>query len=322
MKASKNRKAVIVGLFTLIGLVILIVGILTLGARHKSFGSMITIKASFPNVNGLTDGNDVWYRGVLIGNVKDISLAEDSSVVVLLEIDKDACRHLHRDVTAKIASEGLFGNRLVVLEGGSNRQPLLQDGDSIAPERIIGTQDLVATLQKNNDNLLAITTDLKTISRRIVEGEGTVGTLLRDKTLVTRMQTVVATLQQASDNTRQATSDLARYSSRLQTQGSFSNDLVSDTLLFYKLRASAAQIQDASQIINAVAGNIQTASYGLNDTNKPIGVLLHNEQVADTLRLLIQNLHSSSIKLNEDLEAIQHNFLFRGYFRKKRQAAN
>jgi phospholipid/cholesterol/gamma-HCH transport system substrate-binding protein len=35
------------------------------------------------------------------------------------------------------------------------------------------------------------------------------------------------------------------------------------------------------------------------------------------LKTTLDNLQSASKKLDEDLEALQHNFLFRGFFRKK-----
>jgi phospholipid/cholesterol/gamma-HCH transport system substrate-binding protein len=46
-------------------------------------------------------------------------------------------------------------------------------------------------------------------------------------------------------------------------------------------------------------------------------MLLHDEQAASNLKITLQNLQSGTKKLDEDLQAIQHNFLFRGFFRKK-----
>jgi phospholipid/cholesterol/gamma-HCH transport system substrate-binding protein len=45
--------------------------------------------------------------------------------------------------------------------------------------------------------------------------------------------------------------------------------------------------------------------------------LLQDTKVANQLRAIITNLESSSRKLDEDLEALQHNFLLRGFFKKK-----
>jgi phospholipid/cholesterol/gamma-HCH transport system substrate-binding protein len=46
-------------------------------------------------------------------------------------------------------------------------------------------------------------------------------------------------------------------------------------------------------------------------------MLLNDEQSANNIKITLQNLQSASKKLDEDLEAVQHNFLLRGFFKKK-----
>jgi phospholipid/cholesterol/gamma-HCH transport system substrate-binding protein len=46
-------------------------------------------------------------------------------------------------------------------------------------------------------------------------------------------------------------------------------------------------------------------------------MFLHDEKTAANLKNTLQNLQSASKKLDEDLEAVQHNFLLRGFFKKK-----
>lgn len=46
-------------------------------------------------------------------------------------------------------------------------------------------------------------------------------------------------------------------------------------------------------------------------------MILNDKQTADDIQITIQNLKAASKKLDEDLEALQHNFLLKGYFRKK-----
>jgi phospholipid/cholesterol/gamma-HCH transport system substrate-binding protein len=46
-------------------------------------------------------------------------------------------------------------------------------------------------------------------------------------------------------------------------------------------------------------------------------MLLNDEQSANKIKLTLQNLQSASKKLDDDLEAVQHNFLLRGFFKKK-----
>ena len=46
-------------------------------------------------------------------------------------------------------------------------------------------------------------------------------------------------------------------------------------------------------------------------------MLLTDQNAAVGLKATLDNLQSASKKLDEDLEALQHNFLFRGFFKKK-----
>jgi phospholipid/cholesterol/gamma-HCH transport system substrate-binding protein len=49
-------------------------------------------------------------------------------------------------------------------------------------------------------------------------------------------------------------------------------------------------------------------------------VLLNDPKGAAQIQSTLTNLQQSSVKLNEDLEAAQSNFLLRGFFKKKAKA--
>jgi phospholipid/cholesterol/gamma-HCH transport system substrate-binding protein len=70
-----------------------------------------------------------------------------------------------------------------------------------------------------------------------------------------------------------------------------------------------------------IMGNLDSATVnlnqGLNNKNAPAGMFLHDEKTAASLKTTFQNLEAASKKLDEDLEAVQHNFLLRGFFKKK-----
>jgi phospholipid/cholesterol/gamma-HCH transport system substrate-binding protein len=48
---------------------------------------------------------------------------------------------------------------------------MVQDGDVLQSEKLLSTEDVMATLQQNNQNLLAITTDFKQLSSQILTGQ-------------------------------------------------------------------------------------------------------------------------------------------------------
>ena len=193
----------------------------------------------------------------------------NAQVEVVLNIEKRSQSFIHTDAKAKISSDGLIGNRIVMLLGGTQAAPVVQSGDVLAAEKALNTSDVTNTLQDNNKNLLAITGNLKIISERIAAGQGTVGKLLTDESLLQHLQATINTLQLASQNTKELTANLAHYTSRLQEKGTFTNDLLTDTIIFSRLRATVVQVQEITATANEAVTNLKTATGHLNDKNVP-----------------------------------------------------
>ncbi len=321
MRSSKNTRAVIVGIFIFLGIAIFVVTVLTMGGQQKTFQKSITIRAVFDDINGLQKGNNIWFSGVKIGTVKKVSFYGTDQVEVEMNIDESARDYIRKNAKARISSDGLIGNKIVVIYGGAAKSPQVDNGDIIGVEKAMNPDEMLSTLQSNNQNLLAITNNFKDISQHMSEGKGTIGRLLSDETMVNELDATMEMLRQASTNAQRLSLNMANYTARLQTKGTLANDLITDTTIFSRLRSTSSQIQQVSQQAGAVVNNLNNTAVELNkslqNTNTPAGMLLNDRDVAADIRVTLHNLQTASIKLDENMEALQSNFLLRGFFKKK-----
>jgi phospholipid/cholesterol/gamma-HCH transport system substrate-binding protein len=327
MKTTNNKRAVAVGIFVLVGLAIFVAGILTLGSQKKTFEKKVAVKAVFNDVGGLHAGNNVWFLGVKVGTIKKISFMPHSQVEIVMNIETNARDYIMKDAKAKVSSDGFIGNKIIVIYGGTENSTPIEEDDVLAVETGLSTDQILATFQENNKNLLDITANIKLLSKQMVDGKGAVGKLLSDPVLANNLDLAVAGFKQASANAERLTSNISAYTARLQAEGSLTNDLITDTVIFSGLKTAVAQFQQMTKTGNEVTENLKLASNNikevsgnLNSNNSPVGVLLNDQKTGDNLKHLLANLQSGSKKLDENMEAIQHNFLLRGFFKKKAKA--
>lgn len=318
---KQSRRAVIVGAFVFIALVIFVLGVMTLGGQKSLFNRGAVVNAYFDEVNGLVKGNNVWYAGVKVGTVREIGFDGSGKVKVEMNIAKDYQPIIKKDAKAKVGADGFIGNKLVILYGGTASSAMVEDGHTLATEAAQGMEQMLATLQENNKNLLSITANFKTLSDGMVSGKGTVGKLLNDEKLFTDLQSSVVTIKLAAVNAQRMVADVAGYTSQLNRKGSLANDLITDTVIFSRLRSTVRQIDalsdKASDVITTLNNASQNVQQKLNDNSNPAGLLLNDKQTAEEIKATIRNLQGSTQKLDENMEALQHNFLLRGFFRKR-----
>jgi phospholipid/cholesterol/gamma-HCH transport system substrate-binding protein len=314
MNETTHRHSVVVGLFVMAGMAILVAGVLLIGNLNKSLQNKIKIVVYFDDVSGLQKGNYIWLSGVRIGTVKNLYLKGASGVEVVMDIDARIKQYIHKDSRVKLGSDGFIGNRILIIYGGSQNVASIADGDTLKFEKTLSTEDLISTLQQNNENLKAITGDFKIISRKLVDGEGSIGKLLNDNSVFNNINSAAASLQGASAKAQQLLNSLADFGSGLNKQGTLAHELTSDTAVFSSLRATVVGLKNIADTAAVIMNNLKEAE---GNPNTALGAILHDENTGAELKATIKNLNSSSEKLNVDLEALQHSFLMKGYFKKK-----
>ena len=132
MSESPERKspAAQVGLFVLIGLVLIAALLIHFSKGVSFWRSGRTILISAGNVGGLAVGAPVNMSGVRIGSVEDISLSSDGRrVAIRCRIEKPVT--IFGDARFEIEQSGFLGDQFVSILPTTNAAPPLQDGAEV-----------------------------------------------------------------------------------------------------------------------------------------------------------------------------------------------
>jgi phospholipid/cholesterol/gamma-HCH transport system substrate-binding protein len=186
-----------VGIFIVGALLILAGGVFLIGRTEFLFSSRYRLKAEFSNVVGLVQGAEVRIGGVRQGTVGDISLPKrpGDKVVVSVDLMSATLNIIKRDSTASIKSEGLLGSKYVEVSFGSSDAGKLKDGDTIASEHPLDISDLIKTSSEVLDSANSAMQNVESITAKIDQGEGTIGSLINDKRMYNQATAATAQAQ-------------------------------------------------------------------------------------------------------------------------------
>jgi phospholipid/cholesterol/gamma-HCH transport system substrate-binding protein len=117
--------------------IITLLGCTYVGARYARldrvfFDDHYTVVAHYQDSGGIFAGAEVSYRGVTVGEVKELDVTDDG-VDVRLAIDKD-WDDIPRDTEAVVGNRSAVGEQYVELQPRTDQGPYLEDGSEIAKE--------------------------------------------------------------------------------------------------------------------------------------------------------------------------------------------
>lgn len=186
------------GLFVIIGIGLFILGIFIIGKQKNLFNPVFSLNAYFHNVSGLQVGNTVRFSGINIGTVDNIEIVNDSTVKVEMVIKKEVQRFLKTDSRAAIGSEGIIGDKVVVISQGGNSNKAVKSGQKIASVEPIETDAIMRSLKVTADNAALASNDIVGIVDKINNGEGTLGRLIKDEKMADNIDQTVSNLKTSS----------------------------------------------------------------------------------------------------------------------------
>ncbi|MBS1531635.1 MAG: MCE family protein [Bacteroidetes bacterium] len=212
MKATTGQK-IKIGLFALTGLAVLIAGIFLIGNKKGLFSTTFNVHGMFKNVNGLQVGNNVRFAGINVGIVEAIEIVNDTTVKVVLSLNQDVKKFIKKDAKMSIGSDGLMGDKLVVISpGGAATNQEVQNGDELSAVNPFDVDKMIKKITGIADDAGNLIAGLSQIVDKVNHGHGSIGRLLNNdkiakdlegtvaqaKTTVAKANTTIATVHNTS----------------------------------------------------------------------------------------------------------------------------
>lgn len=315
------KQKINLGVFVVISIALLIIALYFIGKRQHLFEKNMVLNAQFYNVNGLQIGNNVRFSGIDVGTVSKITMVTDSTILVEMRIRKETTDFIRKNAVASIGSDGLVGNMIVNITSKKGTLLTVNSGDTLQTSSKIAADDMLSTLSVTNQNASLLTTDLLQITSQILEGNGTLALLLNDPKVAQDLQSSITQLKRTSSLATQSLYEVQSFSQKLQTKGSVVHTLFSDTISGEKIQNIIQDVALSSQNIVATTDELHNLISTINDSKGTLKYILHDTLLPKNIQVTMQELQQSSKRLNENMEALQHSFLLRGYFKKlERQA--
>lgn len=319
MKKTSAQK-VQLGILVSAALLIFIVAVYLIGNRQNLFQKSVPITAVFSNVNGLMPGNNVRYSGINVGTVRSLEMINDTVIKIHMAIDEKIIHHIKKDAIATIGSDGLVGNMIVNIIPGKGPSVSVQANDNIKSYSKIRTEDILSTLSVTNENAAILTANLLKITKEITQGHGTVGMLINDTTMANNLKETLSNLKMASERTNHSVASLQELLHSLQQENNVIS-LINSPETSQKIEQIIDRIHHSSGDIDSVITNLNSTILNIKEGDGLLNYLANNPDLVQEVDSTMKNVHIASERLNENLEALRHNFFFRRYFKKKEKEA-
>lgn len=318
MEKTASQK-IQLGFFVIIGLILFVTAVYLIGDKQKMFGKTNHLETVFNNVNGLQIGNNVRYSGVNVGTVLGIEMINDTSIKIDMIIDKTVFKHIKKDAIASIGSDGLVGSMVINILPGKGTKAPVEPGDLIGSVNRIRTEEMLNTLNKTNHNAALLTENLLKITTEINQGKGTIGLLLSNANMANDLKETMHNLKTTSQGTSESVANLNHLLSSLNNKNNVIG-VINDPSVANNLRTIVENLSQSSQEINKVVSNLNQTILNVKDGKGTLNYLANDPKLAKQIDSTMTNVNEASVRLNENLEALKHNFFFRGYFKKQEKA--
>jgi phospholipid/cholesterol/gamma-HCH transport system substrate-binding protein len=296
---DKSRLETKVGLFVIIGLVLLAVLLIQFSKGTSIFRGTYQLRLHADNVGGLKQRASVLLAGVQVGGVSDIQLAEDGkSVTILLKIYK-SCKIYH-DARFVIQQSGFLGDQYIAIIPTANQLPALTNGADVECEAPFNLQEtarsaagFIQRIDETAKKLDAAVTDV----RRLVLNEQT-------------LTNFADTINNLSTISAQATGTVANLNELVTANGAQIGLAVSNVVFFSQdlihlsddahglIATNGPEISAAVKNIESSTETLKKLTDDLQSGNGLAGTLLKNEQLSTNVQAVAANLALATSNLN------------------------
>lgn len=343
MKRSRMQQMsieIVVGFFMM--MILLALGFFTIIlSQDNIFTKNYELTVVFDQVAGLITGDKVYVKGVDVGRVKRLEVKRDG-VHATLVLDYPV--ELRENYSIQVVPSSVLGGKFVEIREGSPDKPLLPEGTQIVgkgpadflAELTEGIREVRQSLESGGvlGNLEETMANIKEITRRLKDGEGTIGKLLTDDSLYTNLVAISARLERGEGTLGKLMSDDGLYtnllavSARLERGEGTLGKLLTDDGLYTNLLAVSARLERGEGTLGRLLSSDDQLYRDLSDTvaslkdtaqtigrgEGTLGKLVKDEGLYNQVNSLVGEIRAAIDDLRETTPVVSFSSIFFGAF--------
>ena len=143
-------------------------------------------------------GSNVRFGGITVGTVENIQLITDTSVNVVMAIQSNIKKFIKKDAHASIGSDGLMGEKVIVISPGQVSRVDINEGSLLASHEPVEMDSIMASLKISVDNAAVFTDELSKTIYRINHGNGALSKLIGDSLFANNISKTMSNLKNSS----------------------------------------------------------------------------------------------------------------------------
>jgi phospholipid/cholesterol/gamma-HCH transport system substrate-binding protein len=307
------------GAFVVAGMLFLILLLYMLGKRGNLFGPDFPLRTHVRDARGLQAGHNVRFSGIQVGTVKSVDILNDTTIEVVFMIDAADQTFVHKNATVSIGTEGLVGNHVLNISPGKGQSLPVDKNDILIAREPPDTDAMLETLGKTNDNILAISEGMKSTVDRINNSKE-LWDLLGNSGIAANLKASLVSIRNASLDAETTVKDVHAIIADVQQGKGSAGMLLKDSTFAGNLNQASNQIKTAGEQANQLVRELNKTADDLhrqiNSGKGSYGTIMQDTAVANKLSLTISHIEQGTKGFSENMEALKHNFLFKGYFRR------
>jgi phospholipid/cholesterol/gamma-HCH transport system substrate-binding protein len=212
-------------------------------------------------------------------------IVSDTSVRVEILFDETVRKFIMKDAVATIGSEGLIGNKTIIMYPGTGGKAKIENNDIIQTVLPVGVDDFMISLKTTINNTNNITSDLSKITENIRSGKGTIGRLLMDQSMTHNLDSTVANLKEGSAGFK-ILMDKADHIDEILTS-----------------------LKTTIDYTSSITSNLSKISDSIHSGKGTIGMLLMDSTMRQNIDSTVVNLKESSAGLKTLMEKAKNSWL-------------
>jgi phospholipid/cholesterol/gamma-HCH transport system substrate-binding protein len=324
MMKSRTISNIKLGVFVLSGLIFLVLLLYMIGKNSNLFGHTYELKVRFRNIQGLVVGNNVRYAGIETGTVKKIEILNDTVIEVTMVIKDEMKTIIRKNALASIGTEGLVGNKVINISPAKQPLEFAEENDLLTAHISVNTDEMFLTLDKTNREISEIAAEVKKTVQQI-NNSTVLWSMLMDKSIAVHVNASVSNMHEAAYAANTMTHRLDSIVSGIKNGEGSVGALLVDTSFAYTVRQILENMQMVSDEADALVQTLDQVTEDIRsdiqEGNGPIHSLLQDSLVFLDVHASLDNIRRGTEAFNQNMEALKHNFLFRGYFKKQARQA-